>query len=84
MMFEDSGTVQTHEGMARNALEHCISSFELAKDMSKGKNLLINQVAVKVTEACNEGLEELKDVPSRMTNEEWTEYLKKMGLKPMW
>ncbi|GHU39536.1 hypothetical protein FACS1894192_12850 [Bacilli bacterium] len=87
MMFEDEETketVLTHEGMMRDALEHCISSFELAKELSNGKNLLINQVGLKVTEVCNEGLAALKDVPSRMTNEEWTEHLKNMGLKPRW
>jgi hypothetical protein len=70
----------THEGYLTNSINLLLRDCALMRDLSHGKNPLLNQVIEELQPICNKALEELEKAPYRATSEEWNEYLKPMGL----
>lgn len=75
-------TILTHEGYLRNAINHCLREIELVRELSRRQNMLLNGVTADLEKACHKALNEIEGCDTRMTRAEWTEHLKKMGLKP--
>ncbi|MGY3712079.1 hypothetical protein [Lactococcus petauri] len=71
----------THEGNLTDSITHLLNGCALVKTLSRGKNLLINQVTEDLEVACNKALDDLKNTPYRVSRKEWNDYLKSMGLK---
>lgn len=77
-MLEKEDTVLTHEGYLRNAIQGMLRDCQTMKNLSGGRNTIINQVTEELEDVCHKVLEELEEYPSRMTVDKWREKSKKL------